>query len=51
MMERVQNDAPIRQHQYFVGTMQQFVYNGNHFFDMARDKDAEYIENIDVTAR
>ncbi|XP_060602155.1 neurexin-1-like isoform X2 [Ruditapes philippinarum] len=46
-----QNDAPIRQHQWFVGAMQQFVYNGNHFFDMAREKDAEYIENIDFTAR
>ncbi|XP_053395317.1 neurexin-1-like isoform X3 [Mercenaria mercenaria] len=47
----MQNDAPIRQHPWFVGAMQQFVYNGNHFFDMARETDGEYIENIDVTAR
>lgn len=42
---------PVRQHPWFVGAMQQFVYNGKHFFDMAREKERETIESIDVTAR
>jgi len=35
-------------HLFFVGEMQQFVYNGNHYFDLAMEKS---MENIDVTAR
>lgn len=46
--EGLQSDSPIHQHPWFDGAMQQFIYNGNHFFDMAQDENAE---NIEVTAR
>lgn len=44
----VQDDNRLRQYSGFVGTMQQFVFNGNHFFEMAKSQD---IQNIETTAR
>ncbi|KAH3844655.1 hypothetical protein DPMN_086914 [Dreissena polymorpha] len=41
-------DLPLRTHNFFVGDMQQFIYNGNQFFDMAKEKS---VESIEVTAR
>ncbi|XP_052769324.1 neurexin-1-like isoform X2 [Mya arenaria] len=42
------NDAPVPSYTFFVGEMQQFVYNGNHFFDTALEKT---VESIEVTSR
>jgi len=47
-LNRHQRDAPSYDHPYFVGHMQQLVYNGNRYFDMAKE---ENVENIEVTAR
>jgi leucine-rich repeat transmembrane neuronal protein 1/2 len=40
-------DSISRRHTGFVGAMQLFVFNGNHFFDLAKSRK---IENIEVTA-
>ncbi|XP_033734709.1 LOW QUALITY PROTEIN: neurexin-2-like [Pecten maximus] len=44
----VKDDNRLRQYSGFVGNMQQFVFNGNHFFEMAKSQD---IQNIETTAR
>lgn len=47
-MNGLQRDAPSYDHPWFVGHMQQLVYNSKHYFDMAKENN---IENIEVTAR
>ncbi|XP_021341144.1 neurexin-1a-like isoform X3 [Mizuhopecten yessoensis] len=44
----VQDDNRLRQYSGFVGSMQQFIFNGHHFFEMAKSQD---IQNIETTAR
>ncbi|XP_060079524.1 neurexin-3-like [Ylistrum balloti] len=44
----VQDDNRLRQYSGFIGSMQQFIFNGNHFFEMAKSQD---IQNIETTAR
>ena len=43
-----QNDESIHHHAGFVGTLQQFTFNGNSYFEIAKQ---ELVENIEVTAR
>lgn len=43
----VQDDNMLRRYSGFVGSMQNFVFNGNHFFEMAKAND---IKNFVVTA-
>lgn len=44
----IQSDAPSYAHPWFVGHMQQLVYNSNYYFDMAKENS---MENIEITAR
>lgn len=43
-----QEDNILRRHTGYIGAMQQFIFNNNHFFDLAKSRK---MENIEVTAK
>lgn len=45
--QMVHDDNMLRRHTGFIGDMQQFIFNNNHYFEMAKSQD---IQNIKVTA-